>query len=163
MSSTFLPFVPKKPNPSEHPLGKRIAEACDSLGLERQEVAERLGISRKQLHRIIQGTSDPTAHTLTRIVELTGYSADYLLTGRIPEGADPELLGVLVDGLRRVYLDEGVHLPDVELGRLAAIGCGAISARTRDPQERKELAREALELHRRRLREESPGRRSHGA
>lgn len=119
LSSEFVPPVPKPPSPTDSELGRRIAEAADSIG-ERQHVAALLGVSAKQLRRAIQGDSVPNALVLARLAELSGYSVDYLLTGRGARPIDPELLGRLTDGLWRVYSEEGATLQLIELGRLAA-------------------------------------------
>lgn len=159
----------KKPYPTSDPLGQRIAEACDLLG-ERQQAAAVVGVTPKHLRRVIQGESIPGVDILARLADATGYSIDWIMTGRGPRkrggaqsGTDPELLGRLVDALRQAYADEGVALPDVELGRMAAVEHDAIVTATPDPDERIVMVKLVVSRHAQALRTERADSRGRGA
>lgn len=152
------------------PLGERIATMCDAVGT-REAAARAAGIGPRQLLKIIRGDAKPTAEALARLADASGYSLDWVMTGRgAPKrtgaatgGTDPELMGRLLDGLSKVYSEEGATLPPVELGRICAQEHDAIARATGDPAERTTMVKLVLEKHRHALKTESPARRQHGA
>jgi len=67
-------------------------------------------------------------------------------------GLDEELMGRLVDGILKVYKEEGVRLPPIDLGRLVARFQADLVAAYDDPDERKVGLKLALQQLRRDLR-----------
>jgi transcriptional regulator with XRE-family HTH domain len=150
-------------------LGKRIREMVEVVG-SNAEAAAVAGISVDQLSRLTAGTSSPSFLAVGRLAERTGFSLNWVMSGRGPRYAasaakatDPELLGRVVDAIARVYREEKVNLPDVELGRLAGEEYDAIVAATEDADERTTMVKLVAEKHRRALRTEHPASRKRGA
>ena len=64
-------------------LGDRIRAMRERYGMPATVLAERVGISRQQLHAIeTNETANPGALTVLRIAEALGVSTDYLLKGK---------------------------------------------------------------------------------
>jgi transcriptional regulator with XRE-family HTH domain len=57
----------------------RLRQIRDARRATLDEIAERSGISTRQLIRYEAGTSDPTATVLEKLARVLGVSADYLL------------------------------------------------------------------------------------
>lgn len=76
-------------------LGARIAVLRKRAGMSQAELAKRLKISASAVGMYEQGRREPAADTLVALSKELGVSVDYLLTGKMPEQEDNEL----VDGL----------------------------------------------------------------
>lgn len=145
-------------------LRERIRQLADEFP-SRTAAAEAAGLSKQQLHNVMTGRNRPSLLPMAQLAAARGRSLDWLVTGdRTPSvDYDPELLGAIVDTLARVYEEEGVKLPPVELGRLAAHEHRVITATTTNPDERRVAVRLAAERVRLALRTEEPARRKPGA
>lgn len=96
-------------------------------------MAARLGVSLRAYHQYEKGSRLPQAESLEALSRL-GFNVNWLLTGEgamrpgeppvAPSGGqvalDRELHGRVVDGIARIYKEERIGLPGVDLGRLAA-------------------------------------------
>lgn len=111
-------------------VGQRLKQAREEIGLSQQGMAESLGLSLKGWQNIELGKNIPSGETLLRIAE-QGFNPAWVLTGSgphrieligLPGGRqfDRELLGRVTDAIAKLYKAEGVHLPDVDLGRMSA-------------------------------------------
>jgi transcriptional regulator with XRE-family HTH domain len=150
----------------EHPharaeLGKHIRALVEAVGTQTQAAAI-AGITVQQLGRLMRGANAPSLLPLARLSEVTGISLDWVafgpdhpeLTGIEEQrpASDPELFGRLVDGIGRVYQEEGAKLPAIDLGRIAAMEYDLIVAAVEDSEERRIAARLTAERIRRELR-----------
>lgn len=61
-----------------HP-GEGIKDDIEALGFTTAEVAEALGVSRQQLHRVLAGTSAISAEMAVRLEAVIGSTADHWL------------------------------------------------------------------------------------
>ena len=62
------------------PLGKRIVSTCALRGIAMGTLADRIGVSRNNLSRIVRGiTADPASSIIVRIAKELDVSTDYLL------------------------------------------------------------------------------------
>jgi DNA-binding phage protein len=136
------------------------------------EAAEVASISTQSLHNLMTGKSLPSLIPLSRLAAAAGIRLEWIATGDPPMLApnkggrpplDRELLARIFDALARVYREEKVNLPDVELGRLAGDEYDAIVASTEDADERMTMVKLVAEKHRRALRTEHPASRKRGA
>lgn len=60
-------------------IGERLREARVKRGLTQAEVAERLGVTRSVIARYESGINDPPSENISKMAEILGVSADYLL------------------------------------------------------------------------------------
>ena len=61
-------------------LGRRIAAACALKGITMTTLADRIGIARNTMTRIVTGeTADPASGIMVKIARELGISLDYLL------------------------------------------------------------------------------------
>ncbi len=116
-------------------------------GMSERAFAREIGISIGGLRGLLHEGNSPTLETLVAIAKARGITVSWLATGEGPKFAgndvqtaaqptfEAELLGRVVDRIARVYREEGVRLPDVELGRLAAEKYAEIIDLTDDPDE----------------------------
>jgi len=129
-----------------------------------------MAVHEQTLGKYERNVRQPDAPFLTRLRDEFGVSADWLLTGEgqmligaaeapaaPPEQAsrveiDEELHGRVVDGISRVHAEEGVRLPPVELGRIAARTYADLVNAYGDPDEQRVGLKLALEQLRRQLR-----------
>ena len=111
-------------------VARRIRRRRLELGLTQQDVAERLGVTYRQLHKYETGASRVSAGRLYQIAEVLGVEIVHLFAGvdpaGLPGGAAPDGAG---RGQRRMLLGLVRHA--------AAIG---------DPEHRRALCRLAREL-----------------
>jgi transcriptional regulator with XRE-family HTH domain len=63
---------------------ERLCALRKSLGMTQQDLADRLGLSRGTIGMYESGHRDPDTTTLSRLADILGCSADYLL-GRTPD------------------------------------------------------------------------------
>ncbi|MEM6282988.1 MAG: helix-turn-helix transcriptional regulator [Chloroflexota bacterium] len=59
--------------------GKRLRELRRAVGLNQDELGEKIGASYQQISRIERGESNPTPETLVALAQVFNVSADYLL------------------------------------------------------------------------------------
>src|SRR5438045_1540682 len=90
--------------------GDRLRELRQQKGLTQEELAERLGLGRRQIHRYERGLSEPSGEVVSRIALELGVSSDYLLglideTARHFDGLRPEELK-LVEAFRHRNLSK---------------------------------------------------------
>lgn len=81
------------PAPADEEQGKDMAlvgrlRQCAEIAGSGDELARRAAIPRRTLEYYLAGDTDPKAKRLTAIVEATGVSGHWLLTGRGPKLAD---------------------------------------------------------------------------
>lgn len=113
-------------------LANRIRR-CAELAGSGDELSRRSGVPRRTLESYLSGRSEPKATNLAAIANAVGASLDWLIVGKGPmvageagppaeaaPGIDEELMGRVVDGITKVYKEERVGLPAIDLGRLAA-------------------------------------------
>ena len=82
-------------------LGARIAALRRAAGWSQAELARRLRVSPSAVGMYEQGRREPAADTLVALSEIFGVSTDYLLTGKLLDGADRQVAGrVLQSALR---------------------------------------------------------------
>lgn len=62
-------------------IGKRITRIREELGLTKESLSKKLGISGQYLGLIEHGKNYISIETLKLLCDLTGYSADYILFG----------------------------------------------------------------------------------
>lgn len=62
-------------------LSKRIADERKKLGLNQEELAEKVGVSQKSISKYENGTRRPTYETLSAMADLFGVSERYLIRG----------------------------------------------------------------------------------
>lgn len=60
-------------------IGERLREARIRRGLTQAEVAEKLGVTRSVIARYESGINDPPSENISKLAEILGVSADYLL------------------------------------------------------------------------------------
>lgn len=113
-------------------LADRIRECAEHVG-SGNELSRLTGIPRGTLERYMTGR-EPRAAQLLAIARSANVSLDWLITGeggRRPwvdaaiastydRRLDRELFARVTDAIAKLYKTEGVHLPDVDLGRLSA-------------------------------------------
>ena len=78
-------------------LGRRIALLRRQAGLSQAELADRLGISPSAVGMYEQGRREPSVDVLVALSEIFRVSTDYLLTGRIADPREAEVLGKLLE------------------------------------------------------------------
>lgn len=114
-------------------LGARFLEVRRFLGKSQRQIAEAVDVSLTSWQNYERGINQPGSEVLQAIRRL-GVSVDWLLTGEgamrpgeapaAPAGGqvalDRELHGRVVDGIARIYKEERIGLPGVDLGRIAA-------------------------------------------
>ena len=74
-------------------LGARIAALRHDAGWSQAELAQRLRVSTSAVGMYEQGRREPAADTLVALAEIFHVSTDYLLTGRMLDGADRQAAG----------------------------------------------------------------------
>lgn len=104
----------------------------------------------------------PQLSVLSALVALYGVTLDWAVNGTeggniAPRRTNGELLGRITDVIAKVYREEGVALPDLDLGRLAAEDYDA--AHEASPDEWQGILRFIAARRRQDLRTESMGRR----
>jgi len=67
-------------------LYKRLNDLIEDGDITRKELAERIGVSTKQISRWTSGDAEPGAKKIKAICEVYGVSADYVLG--LPKGLD---------------------------------------------------------------------------
>jgi transcriptional regulator with XRE-family HTH domain len=107
-------------------------------------LAELTGTPRRTLGNYLAGRNEPKLSFLMAVSGLTGFSIDWL-SGNVSEEPvgqagpfeiDDELMGRVTDAIARLYRDERVSLPAIDLGRLVARKYAEIVAATDDSEER---------------------------
>lgn len=103
------------------------------------------GVAPSTLQSILSGNR-PTLDTLIAIARAGRVSIDWLATGQdmplsssvitMPVVLDEDLLGRVVEGIRRVYKEVGAVISDRDVGRLAARIYADLSDAYDDPDER---------------------------
>ncbi len=138
-----------------------FSERLQTLRIERRltgrAFAKAAGLKPSTYQALTTGRS-PTLDTLVMIASSLGVNIRWLATGEGPiypaetddttdpmeqessgtrrsGSLDPELLGRVVDRISKVYREEGLRLPDVDLGRLAAEKYDEIALLAEDPDE----------------------------
>lgn len=119
-------------NPEAHSLADRIRQCANAVG-SGDELSRQTGIPRRTLENYVSGKTEPSASKLAAIAEAADVSLNWLVAGKgemrpadpsaAPMSAgllDRELLGRVTDAIAKLYKAEGVHLPDVDLGRVSA-------------------------------------------
>lgn len=118
--------------------------------------AHRVGINEGTLRSILKG-SIPQVDTLAEIAAGAGVEFKWLALGEgpkisetfrvvqqitryadsppLPKPLDPELFGRVVERIARVYREEGVRLPDIDLGRIAAERYAEVTELSAEPDE----------------------------
>lgn len=66
-------------------MGKRIRTQREILGITREELAERIGVSPRFCYDLEMGLKGMSVTTLSNLVDTLGVSADYLLFGESAE------------------------------------------------------------------------------
>ena len=74
-------------------LGARIAALRRDAGWSQAELARRLRVSASAVGMYEQGRREPAADTLVALSEIFEVSTDYLLTGKLLDGADRQAAG----------------------------------------------------------------------
>ncbi len=74
-------------------LGARIAALRHDAGWSQAELAQRLKVSTSAVGMYEQGRREPAADTLVALSDIFEVSTDYLLTGRMLDGADRQAAG----------------------------------------------------------------------
>lgn len=69
-------------------IGKRLREARLKKGITQAEVAKRLGVTRSVIARYEKEINDPPSENISRLAEILGVSADWLL-GRTDDPSPP--------------------------------------------------------------------------
>lgn len=83
-------------------LGQRISLLRRQAGMSQAALAAHLGISPSAVGMYEQGRREPSVELLIRLSELFGVTADYLLTGRVTDSRDLQML----ENLLQQRLDE---------------------------------------------------------
>lgn len=152
---------------SAEAIGFRLAKAREAQGMLQKDMAAAFGTTVKT-YALSEAGKRPLSTDELSLLEGMGISIVWLLTGReqpsvensqpveppadMPVHLDEELHARIVDGISRLYKDEGVGLSPMDLGRLAArIHADLVNALT-DPDERRIGLKLALESLRRDLR-----------
>lgn len=78
-------------------LGQRISLLRRQAGMSQAALAARLGISPSAVGMYEQGRREPSVELLIRLSELFGVTADYLLTGRITDPRDLQMVETLLE------------------------------------------------------------------
>lgn len=78
-------------------LGQRIALLRRQAGLSQAELAARMGISASAVGMYEQGRREPSVDALVMLSEIFRVSTDYLLTGRIADPREAEMLQKLLE------------------------------------------------------------------
>lgn len=116
-------------NDAPNMLGDRIRECAAIVG-SGNELSRLSGIPRGTLERYMKGR-EPRAAQLAAIARAADVSMDWLITGEGEKqpiqsskiisspSIDREMFARVIDAIAKLYKSEGVHLPDVELGRLS--------------------------------------------
>ncbi|MEP9351666.1 helix-turn-helix transcriptional regulator [Xanthobacter sp. KR7-225] len=107
-------------------------------------LAELTGTPRRTLGNYLAGRNEPKLSFMVAVSGLTGLSIDWLSgkdaeapTGTAgPSEIDDELMGRITDAIARLYKDERVSLPAIDLGRLVARKYAEIVAATSVSDER---------------------------
>jgi transcriptional regulator with XRE-family HTH domain len=73
-------------------LGDRLREIRQEKGLSQEELAERVGLGRRQIHRYENGLSQPSGTIVSRIAMELKVSSDYLLGLVDGVGVEPDSL-----------------------------------------------------------------------
>ena len=104
-------------------LGDRLKQTRNDLGLNQEELAERLDVSASSYKRYERGETEVPSEFLRKISELGDYDMNWLLTGKgqmhfqeagvevdpdyaefaANEAGDPGLMALLSDGNRKKY------------------------------------------------------------
>ena len=71
-------------------VGRRLREARERMGVDRPELAERLGVHAGSIARWETGGSVPIPYHMERIAEWAGVDPRWLRHGNPPEGADED-------------------------------------------------------------------------
>ncbi|HEX5720864.1 MAG TPA: helix-turn-helix transcriptional regulator [Thermoanaerobaculia bacterium] len=86
-------------------LGDRIARLRRSLGWHQPELAARVGCKPAQISKYERNAYEPKLATLSRLAAVFGTSTDYLITGKEPPPAEPDLLIAIWPALERLPRD----------------------------------------------------------
>lgn len=134
-------------NSNAEGLADRIRKCAEIVG-SGDELSRISGIPRRTLENYLTGR-EPQASRLAAIAKAAGVSLDWLVTGdeygrpqpqslaAMPIAPiDDELMGRVTDAVARLYKDERVGLPAIDLGRIAARKYAEIVAATDDAAER---------------------------
>lgn len=147
----------------------RMRAMVEAIGTQAQ-AAEVAGVSVRQLKMYLSGESAPAFLPIGRLAERSGFSLHWVMTGHGARSAvgtvkptDPELLGRVVDTIARVYREERVQLPNIELGRIAGEVYDEIVSLTEDPEQRLGALKHIEKQTRDQIRVERPTSRKRGA
>lgn len=97
------------------------------------------GVSDEMISRYKTGKVTPAFDTVVAVMRAGGRSLDWLTNGdaqAINQGIDDELMGRITDAIEKLYREERITLPMIDLGRLVARKYDEIVAATADPAER---------------------------
>ncbi|WP_133255999.1 hypothetical protein [Rhodopseudomonas palustris] len=106
--------------------------------------SELIDTKAEQIAKWRDGRTRPPFFALMTLVSAAKLDLNWLATGdapprraaAVPADIDDELFGRVFEAVQRLYKDERVSLPPINLGRIAARKYGEISAATADPVER---------------------------
>ena len=97
-------------------MGKRVAQRRKELGLTQEKAAERCGLSQQFFASIETGGKNVRGESLLKLAMGLDISADYLLTGRQPEGeANPQSpLDLQLEGIDFALFGEVRDMTDAQ-------------------------------------------------
>ena len=152
-------------------LGTRLREV-ENRFKNRAEAAKAAGVAKSTLQNWIEGKADPSFQGLAALAKAANVSMDWLATGGQPDTTDSEataqeidgkLMGLALEGVKKLYAEENARLDDRSAGELAT----RIYAETLekcegsdDPDDRKAALQLVLSKLRRDLRSTDPATRS---
>lgn len=96
--------------------GERLRKLRDDASYTQEELAEKLRVHPRQIHRYESGATDPNGEIVARIAKVFGVTTDYLLgltddpLGRIDESDLSPLERRLIAAFRRGELSEALDI-----------------------------------------------------
>ena len=76
-------------------IGIRIMQKRKELGLNQEDLAERIGISKNHLSNIERGINVPTTSCVLKLCDVLGGTPDYYLIGRIEQQTGDEIISLI--------------------------------------------------------------------
>lgn len=108
-------------------LGTRLREV-EKRFKNRAEAARAAGVAKSTLQNWIEGKADPSFQGLAALAKAADISMDWLATGRQPDTPDNitltqeidgKLMGLALEGAKKLYAEENARLDDRSAGELA--------------------------------------------